>query len=103
MADDHSRPTVAIPPMQIPNIPRMGDHVEYHFRGPHGLMTSRPAVITSVDEKRKEVVNLFVFFEPGDQRGGLFAANVPPHDDGAYQPHTWSRRGELPTTSRVFG
>ena len=100
-ADDHSRPTIAISPLQK-QTPQMGQTVLYHFRGPDNRVWTRPAVITSVGEKEK--VNLLVFFEPGDRQSPPYAFDVSPHDEGGYMPDTWSfREQQGPTTSRVFG
>lgn len=71
--------------MQIPAPCRF---VMYHFRGPDSTIRSRPAVITSVN--KEELVNLHVFFEPGDGITDHFAAKVPTHDEGPFMPGTWS-------------
>lgn len=89
--ETHEKPTVAIPPLQVVSEGRV---VMYHFRGRSGTIESRPMMVTTIDDR--EYVNGEVFYEPGDGVTDRCVRRVRIHDEGPYQPHTWSFRERHP-------
>ncbi len=79
------KPAIAATPSRVPS---QGDVVLYHFRGPDGMIRSRPAIVTSVVSA--ELVNARVMFEPADLISLEWVASVRLCDDGPIMAGTWS-------------
>lgn len=74
-----------------PQPPSPGRIVLYFFRGPDQTVRNRPAIVTSIVDV--DMINLHVFFEPGDQVNDPYAMSVSAHAEGPNGPfhaHTWS-------------